>query len=81
MKKIEIETAFGNKIKKVEVSQVHRTAQYGLQLTIDNFYCRTIVKRNGKWIAHLNDKSLPEFTTDDIQILGEIIDESGMFEI
>ena len=81
MKQIEFEAAFGNKRKKVEISQPHQTAVFGLQITIDGYYCGMITKQNGKWIAHLNDKSLPEFTADDIQILGEIIDQSGVFEI
>ena len=54
--------------------------RFNLQLIIGGYYCGTIVKQNGKWIAYLNDKSLPQFTTDDIQILGEIIDNSKMFE-
>jgi hypothetical protein len=81
MKQIEFEAVFGNKVKKVIISQPHGTAQYGLQLTIDNYYCGSIVKQNEKWIAHFTDKSLLQFTADDIQILGEIIDKSGMFEM
>jgi hypothetical protein len=81
MKKIEIEAAFGNEMKKVETSQPHATAQFGLHLVVDKHYCGKLGKQNGKWTAHLNDKSLPQFTSDDIQILGEIIDSSGTFEI
>ena len=69
MKELEIEAAFGNEKKKVEISQPHGTANFGLQLNVDGYYCGMLIKQKGKWIAHLNDKSLQQFTTDDIQLL------------
>jgi len=41
------------------------------QLYIDKFYYGNLVYKNGKWIGHLNNNDL---TSDDIQILGDIID-------
>ena len=81
MKELTIDAAFGDKIKKVVVSQPHRTAAAGLHLMMDNYYCGLLIKREGKWTAYLNDKSWYDFTTDDIQILGDLIDKSGTFEI
>ena len=80
MKKIEFDAVFGNEVKKVEISQPHGTGQFGLHLMINNHYCGTLVRQNGEWIAHLNDKSLPEFTSTDIHILGQIIDASNEFD-
>lgn len=81
LKQIEFEAVFGDTVKKVEISQPHGTGTFGLHLMIDKHYCGKLVKLNGEWIAHLNDKSVPEFTSTDIEILGQIIDESKVFDV
>jgi hypothetical protein len=81
MKQILFEAAFGDERKQVEISQPHGTGQQGLHIYVDKYYCGTMGKRGCQWIAHLNNNSLPEFTSTDIEILGQIIEESKVFDL
>jgi hypothetical protein len=81
MKHIQFEAVFGNERKKVEISQPHQTAEPGLHLSIDNYYCGRLAKYKDEWKAYLNSKSIPDFTSDDIQILGQIIEKSKVFDL
>jgi hypothetical protein len=47
---------------------------YGI--TIGGYYYGTIVKRAGKWMAYLNPRAEKELTADDIEALGDWIDEA-----
>jgi len=46
----------------------------GYQILIDNYYHGEIVKADGEWKAHLNDRSF--LTGDEITPLVEIIERS-----
>lgn len=48
------------------------TGAEGWQIVIDKLYNGILFKRNGKWIAYLSPGS--DLTADDVQVLGERID-------
>lgn len=81
LKEIRFEAVFGNERKQVTISQPHGSAAQGLQLYIGKYYCGQFLKRNGEWKAYLNDKSIPEFTSTDIDILIQIIEDSKVFNL
>lgn len=81
MKKIEFEAVFGNERKKVEIIQGHGAGLKNLQLMVDKYYCGTISKRNDEWIADLNERSWPNFTGADIEIIGQIIEKANVFDV
>lgn len=71
---IEFDAAYGNDRKMVVIRQLSGLGNI-YQVFIGNYYEGTIVKLNGEWVAHLNLKS--DLTADDIQLLGDIIDNQS----
>lgn len=61
---------FGGISKTVKIMQPHGGGDY--QVLIDNYLQGTIAKRGDEWVGHLNYRSV--LTSDDIAILGEMID-------
>jgi hypothetical protein len=74
MVSIEFDAAYGNDRKMVVIRQLSGSGKI-YQVFIGNYYEGTIVKLNGEWAAHLNLKS--DLTADDIQLLGDIIDNQS----
>lgn len=72
MDAIEIIGAFGDERKTVRISQPNG-AWPSYHIMIDNYYHGNLTKLDGEWVSHLNGNSY--LTTEDICILGEIIDE------
>ena len=66
--------SFGHQKKLVRIVQAHNTSDWGFQIYVNNAFCGDIVKRKGEWNGHLPLKSC--LTSDDIQILGDMIDEA-----
>lgn len=75
MKDIKFTAVYGDETKEVELSNPLGGGS-GYHVYIDRYYTGTIIKRNGKWAGFFNPKSQDEFTSDDIMILGDIIDAS-----
>jgi len=69
---IEFNVVFGEEVKKVNIT-LDRFGSGRYTVLIDNYYCGAIFKRDGEWTGHVNE--LSELTMDDIQAMGEIIDE------
>ena len=74
MKDIEFMAAFGDDRKRVRISRPQGSSS-GYQVFIANYYQGIIVKLNNEWVGHLNARS--ELTSDDILILGDIIDNAS----
>ncbi len=74
MKTIEFDAKFGDIIKRVKLI-FNDKGGHGYQVLIGNFYQGEIFYIDGMWRVHLNDRSI--LTSDDIGILGEII-ETGL---
>lgn len=72
MKDIELLCPFGDDRKKVYISH-NQAGSGGYQLLIDSYYQGDLVKKNGAWLLLSNTNNL---TADDIQILGELIDDN-----
>jgi hypothetical protein len=71
MKTIEFYGCWGNQTKKVHISIP--TGGEGCQIIVDNFYHGILIKRKQHWVGYLNNNS--ELTSEDILILGDIIDD------
>lgn len=69
---MEFTAYYGDEQKTVRISHVS-TGSGGYQVLIDNYYYGDMIKRNGEWIL-LSSTNL--LTIDDIQILGEIIENN-----
>jgi hypothetical protein len=74
MDEIIFDAAFGNVTKKVNISQPFGTGGDQYHLTIEGFYKGSMWKLEDKWIFYGNAGN--ELTSDDIQALGERIDQS-----
>ena len=61
MNSIEFDAPFGDKPRHIKLSSDNTG---GYQILIDNYYHGKIIKVNGEWRAHLNDKS--DLTGDNI---------------
>lgn len=72
MKKLEFPATFGHQVKQVSISQPLGAGGI-FYITIENYHQGQMWKRNGQWVGYMADKS--EITAEDIQILGEMIDE------
>ena len=72
MKTIEFFGWWGDTKKKVHICIP--TGGEGFQIIVDNLYHGIILKRKGQWQGYFNGNS--ELTSDDILILGEIIEHS-----
>jgi hypothetical protein len=63
----------GDEHIKVEICQSNGTDSLCYHINIDNYCYGPIIKRNGEWIRlHVNSR---ELTIDDVQALGELVDE------
>lgn len=67
---------WGDEKRLVDLGTAYGSPDGSYQIIIDDHYFGVIRKENGKWIGRLNRSGERLFTTDDIQILGDIIDES-----
>lgn len=72
MKTVEFEAVYGDETKKVQLTAP--SGGEGVQVIIDNYYQGMLFKRQGKWVGYFNEDS--NLTADDVQILGEMIDNS-----
>lgn len=81
IKELAFEAVFGTEKRKIKIVQAHQSANMGLHLYENNYYCGMLEKKDKEWRAHLNDKSLEEFTADDLTALGKLIDESNIFDL
>lgn len=72
MREIVFKASFGDERKTIRISKPNGMDSLMWQLSIDWYHQGTLYFRDGHWGAYLNDSS--EITTEDIQILGEIID-------
>ncbi len=68
--KIEFTASFGDDKKRVELLNPNGAGGNSWQVMIDNYYRGIIFKKDGEWMSY----SL-WLTIDDVQILGEMIDE------
>ncbi|MDM8176837.1 hypothetical protein QT327_21220 [Olivibacter sp. 47] len=71
MEEIKIEAAFGEETKLITLSIPSGTSGH-YAIMVDKYYNGTLEKRGTEWIGHLNQ--LSELTSDDIYIMGEILD-------
>lgn len=71
MKEIEFDAHFGDVKKKLKLMQPTGASDLW-QVIIDNYYQGILLKRDGKWEAHLNANC--DLNADDITALGERID-------
>lgn len=74
MKPLTFPATFGDVIKTVTISQPLGAGGI-FYITIDNYHHGQMWKRNNEWVGYMADKS--ELTAEDVQILGEMIDEQG----
>lgn len=65
-----IKAVYGDKEKKVEISKPFGAGEQ-YHIYIDNYFCGTLMKRNGKWII----PDHPEYTSDDIMVLGDLAEQ------
>lgn len=71
MENIEFTAWYGDKQKKIVLSEPHGAiGQFFVE--IEGYYQGALMKLQGEWVWHHNKPD--DFTTDDIQILGEMID-------
>jgi len=73
MPEIEFDAPFGDERKHVWITLPDGAGANIYQIYLDNFYQGRLTKQNGQWIHWEGN-----LTTDDIQILGEMIDEAGL---
>ena len=73
MKKIAFTKKFGQEEKSVELSNLPDVTNVFF-LNVGGYHRGILNKYNGEWIGCFNKKS--EFTTDDVQFLGNFIDSS-----
>lgn len=71
MEDVIIPATFGDETKTVTLSIPNGGGDH-YQIMVGNYYHGTLKKQNGQWAGHLARKS--ELTSDDIYIMGEIID-------
>ncbi|WP_146217415.1 hypothetical protein [Chitinophaga sp. S165] len=71
--KIEFEAHFGHETKTIELVAPSGGGQ-GYQLMIDKYYQGRLIKTQGKWVGKFNPGC--DLTVDDINILGEMIDNA-----
>lgn len=60
---------------RVEISRPSGVPGVHFHVNIGGYHYGTLLKIDGKWVAHLNPKAQKELTADDIQALGDWIDE------
>lgn len=72
MKEIVFQATFGDEIKTVRLTIPNGTDSKMWEVSIDWYHHGTLYFRDDRWGAYLNDRSV--LTTEDIQILGEIIE-------
>lgn len=60
---------------KVTICQPSGVPGEHYNISIDNYYYGTVVKRNGKWESHLIPGAQKQLSRDDIQGICEWIDE------
>ncbi len=68
--KLEFAAYFGDEKKKVELLNPNGAGGDSWQVMIDNYYRGIIFKKNGEWVSYSQ-----WLTIDDVQILGQMIDE------
>jgi hypothetical protein len=61
---------------KVDLSQPAGIPDQCFEITIGGFAYGRLIKRGGKWIAHLNPKGEKELTAEDIKGLCDKLDEA-----
>lgn len=66
---------YGDVEKKVELS-IATYGGDGYQILINRYYYGIMIQRAGKWVGYLNPRAWEELTTDDVRILGEIIEDA-----
>jgi len=78
MKKITFTKQFGQEEKKVELSNLS-DVQNVFFLNVGGYHRGLLNKYNGQWIGCFNNKS--EFTADDVQFLGNFIDNNFVSDL
>lgn len=74
MKPLTFTAAFGDRVKTVVLSCPSGGAG-GYQIVIDRMYHGMLVKLSDVWVGHLNRAG--DITPEEIEILGDIIDENS----
>jgi hypothetical protein len=77
MRSIERKVLFGSVSTQLMILEPHGAAGV-YQVYIDKYYKGTISKTAGKWVGHLSYNT--DLTADDIQALGEFIEEEGWLD-
>lgn len=73
MANLEFYATYGTEKRLVEISKPFGAGDI-YHITIGKFFNGTLFKQNGEWIVNLNNNS--GLTSDDIFILGEMMDDA-----